>query len=97
MKTLHHTIGGALSIEKFEDGANRALHFLVGIESNLVAVEYQTDWQREMQLTFLRFVEFSSVEARANDVQLCLSKRAFHAEYKAVVEVGRIVAAIVVE
>ncbi|MGA8469363.1 MAG: hypothetical protein WB721_11020 [Pseudolabrys sp.] len=73
------------------------MHFLVGIENDLVAVKYQTNRQGKTQLTFLRSVEFSAVEARANDVQFCLSERALHAKDKAVVEVGRIVAAISVE
>jgi len=37
------------------------------------------------------------VEARANDVQLCLRKRALHTEHKAVVELGGVVAAILVD
>ena len=73
------------------------LHFLVGIENDLVAVKYQTDWQWKTQLTFLGSIELGAVEARANDVQFCLRERAFHAEDKAVVEVGRIVATISVE
>src|SRR6202790_1840443 len=38
-----------------------------------------------------------SVEARADDVQLCLSERALHAEHKAVVELGWIVTAVLVD
>jgi len=52
---------------------------------------------RLRQRPLLRSVEFGAVEARANDVQFCLRERAFHAKDKAVVEVGRIVAAISVE
>jgi hypothetical protein len=70
--------------EQREDRPDGALHFLVGIENDLVAVKYQ-------KLTFLRPIELGAVEARANDVQFCLRERAFHAEDKAVVEVGRIV------
>ena len=84
-------------LEQREDRPDGALHFLVGIENDLVVVKYQTNWQGKTQLTFLRSVEFTAVEARANDVQFCLRERAFHAEDKAVVEVGRIVAAISVE
>ena len=67
------------------------------VENDLVAVKYQTNWQWKTQLTFLRSVEFGAVEARANDMQFCLRECAFHAEDKAVVEVGRIVSAISVE
>jgi len=37
------------------------------------------------------------VEARANDVEFCLSELPFYAKYKTVVEVGRIVTTIAVE
>src|ERR1700730_6965763 len=97
VEALNHSIGAVFLLEQFEDRPDGALHFLVGIENNLVAVKYQTNWQWATQLTFLRSVEFSAVEARAHDVQFCLRKRALHAEDKAVVEVGRIVAAISVE
>src|SRR6266705_6952885 len=97
VEALNHSIGAVLLLEQREDCPDGALHFLVGIENDLVAVKYQTNRQWKAQLTFLRFVEFSAVEARANDVQFCLRERAFHAEDKAVVEVGRIVAAISVE
>jgi hypothetical protein len=37
------------------------------------------------------------MEARANDVQLCLSERTFHTKHKAVVEIGWVVTAISIE
>jgi hypothetical protein len=37
------------------------------------------------------------VEARADDVKLCLGERALHAEHKAVVELGRVVTAVLVD
>jgi hypothetical protein len=49
-------------------------------------VENKANRESEVQLTFVRFVDLASVEARADDVQLCLSERALHAEPKAVVE-----------
>src|ERR1700736_3704850 len=97
VEALNHSIGAVLLLEQREHRSDGALHFLVGIENDLVAFKYQTNWQWKTQLTFLRFVEFNAMEARANDVQFCLRKCAFHAEDKAVVEVGRIVAAISVE
>jgi hypothetical protein len=51
------------------------LHFLIGIECDLVVVKNQTNRQREAQLTSVRFVELAAMEARADDVQLCLGKR----------------------
>src|ERR1700675_4501542 len=97
VEALNHSVGTVLLLEQREDRPDGTLHFLVGIENDLVVVKYQTNWQWKTQLTFLRSVEFGAVEARANDVQFCLRERAFHAEDKAVVEVGRIVAAISVE
>src|SRR5258708_40066670 len=97
VEALNHSVGTVLLLEQREDRPDGTLHFLVGIENDLVVVKYQTNWQWKTQLTFLRSVEFGAVEARANDVQFCLRECAFHAEDKAVVEVGRIVAAISVE
>src|ERR1700682_6234078 len=92
VEALNHSVGTVLLLEQREDRPDGTLHFLVGIENDLVVVKYQTNWQWKTQLTFR-----GAVEARANDVQLFLRERAFHAEDKAVVEVGRIVAAISVE
>src|ERR1700739_4116989 len=97
VEALNHRVGAVLLLEQREDRPDGALHFLVGIENDLVAVKYQTNRQWKTQLTFLRSVEFGAVEARANDMRFCLCERAFHAEDKAVVEVGRIVATISVE
>ena len=97
VEVLNHSVGAVLLFEQREDRSDGALHFLVGIENDLVAVKYQTNWQWKTQLTFLRSVEFGAMEARANDMQFCLRECAFHAEDKAVVEVGRIVATISVE
>src|SRR5260370_42429468 len=97
LEALNHSVGAVLLLEQREDRPDGALHFLVGIENDLVAVKYQTNWQWKTQLTFLRSVELRAVEARANDMQFCLRECAFHAENKPVVEVGRIVAATSVE
>src|SRR6202051_1819445 len=64
---------------------------------NLVVVKNQTNRQRKVQLTLMRFVELAAVEARADDVQLCLGERALHSEHKAVVELGRVVTAVLVD
>src|SRR5438128_947667 len=67
---------------------------LVRFERSFIVVENKTNRQSEVQLTFVRLVDLASVEARADDVQLCLSERALHAEHKAVVELGWIVTAV---
>jgi hypothetical protein len=97
LEALHHGIGRALSFEQFKYHSNGTLHFLVGIKTNLVVVENKADRQSEMQLTFACLVELAAVEARADDVQLCLSESTLHAEHKAIVEVGWIVTSILVD
>src|SRR5215813_5951213 len=53
----------------------------------LTWVDYAVDLERNL----------TDLGARANDVQLCLRKRALHTEHKAVVELGGVVAAILVD
>ena len=43
MEALNHTISGALLLKQVEDRPYSALHFLVGVENDLVAIEYQTN------------------------------------------------------
>src|SRR5260370_13151682 len=74
-----------------------ALNFLVRVERSFIVVENKTNRQSEVQLTFVRLVDLASVQARADDVQLCLSERALHAEHKAVVELGSIVTTLPVD
>src|ERR1700746_1544646 len=64
METLHHSVGGVLLFKQFEDCSNSALYFLVWVENDFVAVEYQTNRQRKTQLPLLRLIEFTAVEAR---------------------------------
>jgi hypothetical protein len=65
---LDHGVGGILSLEQLEDHSNGTLDFLVWVEGNLVAVENKTNGQREAQFTFVRLVELTAVEARADNV-----------------------------
>ena len=97
MEALNHAVGAILLLKQLEYCPNSALHFLVWIENNLVAVVHKPNWYREAQLTLLRLVEFCSVEARANNVKFCLCELPFYAKYKTVVEVGWIVTTIAVE
>src|SRR6266446_1326410 len=97
LEALDYGVRTALSFEQFEDRSNGALYFLVRIERNLVVVKNQTNRQREVQFTLVRLVELAAVEARADDVKLCLGERALHAEHKAVVELGRVVTAVLVD
>src|ERR1700730_18550010 len=97
LEALDYAVRAALSFEQFKDRSNGALHFLVRVKCNLVVVKDQANRQREVQLTLMRFVELAAVEARADDVQLCLGERALHAEHKAVFELGRVVTAVLVD
>src|ERR1039458_7683447 len=97
VEALDDTEGRTLACEQVEDRAHRALDLLVGIEDDLVAVEYKADRQREVQLALGSLVEFTAMEARADDVQLCLRECALHPQDEAVVELGRIVTAVRVD
>jgi hypothetical protein len=96
-RSVNHAVGAVLLLKQLEYCPNSALHFLVWIENNLVGVVHKTNWYGEAQLTLPRLVEFCSVEARANDVEFCLSELPFYAKDETVVEVGRIVTTIAVE
>jgi hypothetical protein len=50
VEALNHSIGAVLLLEQREERSDGALHFLVGIENDLVAVKYQTNWQWKTQL-----------------------------------------------
>src|SRR5262245_8139042 len=97
VEALDHSEGAGFALEQLENSAGSALHFLIGIEHNLVALIHIAHGQRELELAFARLVELAAMEARANDVQLCLCKRTLHAEHKAVVELGGVVTAILVD
>src|SRR5215813_956110 len=71
VEALNHAVGAILLLKQLEYCPNSALHFLVWIENNLVAVVHKPNWYREAQLTLLRLVEFCSVEARARHPARC--------------------------
>jgi hypothetical protein len=76
---------------------NRALDLLVGVEHDLVGFEHKADGQGKAQLALVRLIQLPAVEAPADDVQFCLSEGALHAEDQRIVELGRIVATILVD
>jgi hypothetical protein len=53
--------------------------------------------QRETQLSLLGFVELTALEAHAQKMQLGLGHGPFQPQQKSVVEIGRIVATILVD
>ncbi len=97
LEAPHGAVGGGLAFEQIEGHADRALNLPIGIEHDLVVLEYEPDRQREPQFAPGRLVELAAMEARADDVQLCLGEGALHAEYEAVVELGGIVTAVLVD
>src|SRR2546421_598340 len=86
---------GALSYGS--SGAGTPHHLFMAMFLKMIVVKNQTNRQREVQFALARFVELAAVEARADDVQLCLGERALQAEHQAVVELGRVVTAVLVD
>ena len=84
--------------EDLEDQPHSALDLLVRSQHDapLVAVA-QADRQREAELTLLGLVELAALEARGNDVQLGLGDGSLESQQQRVVEVRRVVAAVLVD
>ena len=97
VEALHDAEGCALLGEQIKDPAHRALDFPIGVEDDLVVFEDEADRQRETQLALGGFIQLAAVEARADDVQLGLRERALHPQDQGVVEVGWIVAPVLVD
>lgn len=73
-------------------------HLGVWVEYDRVGIVVaQPDGQRETQFTFPGFVQFSALEAGAEEMQLCLRHLGLQAKQKPVVEIRRIVAAVLVD
>src|SRR4029077_2999540 len=49
VEALNHSVGTVLLLEQREDRPDGTLHFLVGIENDLIVVKYQTNWQWKTQ------------------------------------------------
>ena len=96
LEAADHPVGAALLLEQLEDGAHRPLDFLVGVEHDLVILEHQADRQREMEFTLAALLSLPPWR-RADDVESGLGEGAFEAENEAVVEIRRIVRAILVD
>jgi hypothetical protein len=73
------------------------LDLLIRIEYDLVAFKDKSDRQGETQLALEGLVEFAPMEAGADNVQFRLGERTLHSQYKSIVELGRIVATILVD
>src|SRR3954471_4494158 len=97
LKATDHAVGGPLLLKQLEHRPDSSLHLLIGIEDDPVVLEHQANRQGKAQLAPGGFVELTTVEARANDVQLCLSEGSLHTKHKGVVEVGRTVHTILVD
>lgn len=48
VETFDNGISRTFALEQLEDGANRALHFLIGIEHDLVAIIHITNRQLDI-------------------------------------------------
>src|SRR5258708_7129766 len=97
-ESLHHRKGGAGFAKEAKHQPHRAPHFFIGVRDNAaLLVVAITDGQWETQLAFLGFVELTALEARAQKMELGLGHGPLQSEQKAVVEIRRIVAAILVD
>ena len=68
LKAAHHTIGSALFRKQSEDCANRALNLHIWIDHNLVVRVDEPNRQRKPELAAVRLVEFTTMEARADNM-----------------------------
>ena len=76
----------------------RVLDGAVGIEHDLAGrVGHQPDRQRHRQLAAARLGQDPALQAGADEVQLRLAHRALESEQQSVVEVGRVIEAVLVE
>src|ERR1700719_1622244 len=92
-------VGAAGLAEELENEFNRAANLLVGIDQHaarLLSVDV-SDGQREAQLSALGLIAFAALEARANEMKLGLGHGSFESKQKLIVEVGRIVATVLVD
>src|SRR5207249_5608574 len=95
---LHRRGGRAGAPEGREEEADGLLDLLVGVEDHaVVRVVAEADGQRRLELAAARLVEDAAPQPRPEDMQLRLTHRALEAEQEPVVEVRRIVDAILVE
>src|SRR6516225_2216921 len=67
LKAAHHTIGSAFFRKQFEDCANCALNLLIGIDHNFVVIVDEPNRQRKAKLAAVRLVQFTTMEARADN------------------------------
>src|SRR3954466_3984670 len=90
--------GGAGALEGAEQHANGALDACVGIEPDaLVRIVDESDRQPHPELAALGLVEDPAAQPRAQYVELGFTHRALEAEQQAVVEVRRVVHAVLIE
>src|SRR5205814_6666715 len=90
---LYHSEGTAGFAKQTKHQGHRAAHFFVGVRDDMtILVVAQSHGQWKSQFSFLRFVEFTAHEARADEVQLRLRHRALESQQYTSVEVRRIVA-----
>ena len=97
-KALYHSIRGAFFLEQAEHHLHGATHLGVRVDDDaaffVVGVAHR---QRRPQLTLAGLVQLAALEAPAQEMQLGLCHRALQSEQQAVVEVGRVVAAVGVD
>ena len=98
-EVANDAIGAAGLAEQFENEFHRSANLLVGIDQHtarLLSI-HVAHGQWETQLSAPGFIAFATLEARANKMEFGLRHGSFESEQKLIVEVGGIVAAILVD
>src|SRR6516162_2559910 len=91
-------VGAACFAKETKHQRHRAPDFFISVKDDApLLVVAKADRQRKMQLTLLRFIELTALEAGAQKVQFGLGHSPFEPEEQPVVEVGGIVATIFVD
>ena len=85
-------------MESVKEEPQALLHLLVRVQDGLVrwAIE-EADRQRRLQLAAPGFVQNATLQAGFEDMQLGLAHGPFEPQQEAVVELGRIIEAVLIE
>src|SRR5687768_14796280 len=95
---VDYCIGAACLAKEPEHQCHGATYFLVGIRHNAALLVIAIpDREREAQLAFLCLVQLPALEAHAQKMQFGLRHGPLQAEQKSVVELRRVVAAVLVD
>ncbi|EFK11836.1 conserved hypothetical protein [delta proteobacterium NaphS2] len=96
-KMVHHPVCTARLVERIEKEAHNMLDLAIRIKNNAAPfIVNKTHRQGKSELPFLSLVPFSSLEAGAQEMQLCLGHGPLEPQQELVVEIGRVVNPVLV-